>query len=144
MFYKVNILRKKSKLFFINGAILTITSLLMKFAALVFNVYISNQIGSEAVGVFSLVMAVYLFFITVATSGLNIAVTVIVSEKFATNKDKIAIKAIRTCIFFSLLLGITAGGLILLFSGFITDKCLHNMVSSKPLFYITLFLIKCH
>lgn len=112
----------------------------MKFAALVFNVYISNQIGSEAVGVFSLVMAVYLFFITVATSGLNIAVTVIVSEKFAVNKDKIAIKTIRTCIFFSLLLGITAGGLILLFSGFITDKCLHNMVSSKPLFYIAIGL----
>lgn len=85
-------------------------------------------------------MAVYMFFITVATSGLNIAVTVIVSEKFAVNKDKIAIKAIRTCIFFSLLLGVVAGGLILLFSGFITDKCLHNMVSSKPLFYIAIGL----
>ena len=88
-------MRRKSKLFFINGAILTGTALLMKFAVLVFNVYISNQIGSEAVGVFSLVMAVYLFFVTVATSGLNIAVTVIVSEKFAVGKEKIGIKAIR-------------------------------------------------
>lgn len=112
----------------------------MKFAALIFNIYISNQIGSEAVGVFSLVMAVYLFFITVATSGLNIAVTVIVSEKFALNKNQQAIKAIRTCIFFSLLLGIAAGGLILLFSDFITSKCLHNMVSSRPLFYIAIGL----
>lgn len=112
----------------------------MKFAALIFNIYISNQIGSEAVGVFSLVMAVYLFFITVATSGLNIAVTVIVSEKFALNKNQQAIKAIRTCIFFSLMLGIAAGGLILLFSNFITSKCLHNMVSSRPLFYIAIGL----
>lgn len=136
----VNILRKKSKLFFINGTILTITALLMKFATLIFNIYISNQIGSEAVGIFSLVMAVYLFFITVATSGLNIAVTVIVSEKFALNKEKLGIKAIRTCIFFSLLLGILAGGLILLFSDFITNKCLHNMVSSKPLFFIAIGL----
>lgn len=133
-------MRQKSKLFLINGAILTSTSLLMKFAALIFNIYISNQIGSEAVGVFSLVMAVYLFFITVATSGLNIAVTVIVSEKFALNKNQQAIKAIRTCIFFSLLLGIVAGGLILLFSNFITSKCLHNMVSSRPLFYIAIGL----
>ena len=130
-------MRQKSKLFLINGAILTSTSLLMKFAALIFNIYISNQIGSEAVGVFSLVMAVYLFFITV---GLNIAVTVIVSEKFALNKNQQAIKAIRTCIFFSLLLGIAAGGLILLFSNFITSKCLHNMVSSRPLFYIAIGL----
>lgn len=133
-------MRQKSKLFLINGAILTSTSLLMKFAALIFNIYISNQIGSEAVGVFSLVMAVYLFFITVATSGLNIAVTVIISEKFALNKNQQAIKAIRTCIFFSLLLGIAAGGLILLFSNFITSKCLHNMVSSRPLFYIAIGL----
>lgn len=133
-------MRQKSKLFLINGTILTSTSLLMKFAALIFNIYISNQIGSEAVGVFSLVMAVYLFFITVATSGLNIAVTVIVSEKFALNKNQQAIKAIRTCIFFSLLLGIAAGGLILLFSNFVTSKCLHNMVSSRPLFYIAIGL----
>lgn len=133
-------MRKKSKLFFINGTILTITALLMRFATLIFNVYISNQIGTEAVGVFSLVMAVYLFFITVATSGLNIAVTVIVSEKFATNKEKAGIKAIRTCIFFSLLLGLVSAGLILLFSNFITDKCLHNMVSSKVLFYIAIGL----
>ena len=60
----VNILRKKSKLFFINGTILTLTALLMRFATLIFNIYISNQIGSEAVGIFSLVMAVYFFFIT--------------------------------------------------------------------------------
>lgn len=136
----VNILRRKSKLFLINGTILTITSLLMKFAGLVFNIYISNQIGSEAVGVFSLVMAVYLFFITVATSGLNIAVTVIVSEKFAVNKEKTGIKAIRSCIFFSLLLGIFAGGLIIVFSDFITKNFLHSMVSSKPLFYIAIGL----
>mgnify|MGYP002581648171 FL=1 len=134
------ILRKKSKLFLINGTILTLTSLFMRFAVLIFNIYISNKIGSEAVGVFSLVMAVYLFFITVATSGLNIAVTVIVSEKFAVKKDKIAIKAIRTCIFFSLLLGVISGLLILFFSNLITDKCLHNMVSSKPLFYIAMGL----
>ena len=136
----VNILRRKSKLFFINGTILTVTALSMRFATLILNIYISNQIGSEAVGIFSLVMAVYLFFITVATSGLNIAVTVIVSEKFAISKEKTAVKAIRTCIFFSLLLGIVAGLLILLFSGFITDKCLHNMVSSKVLFYIAIGL----
>ena len=133
-------MRKKSKLFLINGSILTITALIMRFATLVFNVYISNQIGSEAVGIFSLVMSVYLFFVTVATSGLNIAVTVIVSEKFALSKEKIAIKAIRTCIFFSLLLGLTSSILIIIFSNFIANNFLHNMVSNKPLFYIAIGL----
>lgn len=136
----MKILREKSKLFLINGTILTITSLLMKFATLAFNVYISNKIGAEAIGVFSLVMAVYYFFITVANSGLNIAVTVIVSEKFALNKNIQAIKAIRTCIFFSLLVGIIAGSILLLFSNFIISQCLHNMVSIRPLFLISIGL----
>lgn len=133
-------MRKKSKLFFINGTILTTTSLLMRFVTLVFNIYISNQIGSEAVGVFSLVMAVYLFFITVSTSGLNVAVSIMVAEKFAINKEKIAIKTIRTCIFFSLIIGIAAGILIIMLSNFITTTFLHNMISSKPLFYIAIGL----
>lgn len=112
----------------------------MRFATLIFNIHISNQIGSEAVGIFSLVMAVYAFFITVATSGLNIAVTVIVSEKFALSKEKIAIKAIRTCIFFSLVLGLLSASLIIVFSKFITTHFLHDMVSVKPLFYIAIGL----
>lgn len=133
-------MREKSKLFLINGTILTITSLLMKFATLVFNVYISNKIGAEAIGVFSLVMSVYYFFITVSNSGLNIAVTVIVSEKFALNKNIQAIKTIRTCIFFSLLVGITAGFILLLFSNLIVVNCLHSMVSIKPLILISVGL----
>ncbi len=133
-------MREKSKLFLINGTILTLTALFMRFVTLIFNIYISNKIGSEAVGIFSLVMAVYLFFITVATSGLNIAVTCIVSEKFALENKNTGIKAVRTCIFFSLLLGIVAGSLIIIFSNFITSACLHNRVSSKPLFYIAIGL----
>lgn len=112
----------------------------MRFVTLIFNIYISNKIGSEAVGIFSLVMAVYLFFITVATSGLNIAVTCIVSEKFALENKKNGIKAVRTCLFFSLLLGVVSGILIILFSDFITSICLHNRVSNKPLFYIAIGL----
>lgn len=133
-------MREKSKLFFINGAILTATSLMMRFITLIFNVFISNKIGSEALGVFSLVMSVYLFFITVATSGLSVAATVIVPEKFALQKDKIAIKAIRSCILFSLLLGLNAGLLLILFSNSIVRICLHNMVSTKVLFFIAIGL----
>ena len=133
-------MRKKSKLFLINGTILTSTSLIMRFITLVFNVFISNKIGSEALGIFSLVMSVYLFFITVATSGLSVAATVIVPEKFALQKDKIAIKAIRSCILFSLLLGLNAGLLLILFSNSIVRICLHNMVSTKVLFFIAIGL----
>ena len=55
---------KRTKKFIINGFILTITALITRSISMVFNIYVSNKIGSEAVGVFSLVMSVYMFFIT--------------------------------------------------------------------------------
>lgn len=53
---------------------------------MVFNIYISNKIGAEAIGLFSLVMSIYLFFVTIATSGLNLACTYLVAEQFARKK----------------------------------------------------------
>ena len=37
--------------------------------------YISNKVGSETLGIFNIIMSIYLFFITLATSGIKIATT---------------------------------------------------------------------
>ena len=73
-----------------------------------FNIYISNTIGAESVGVFSLVMSVYLFGITLASAGINISSTRIVSEELACNNQIGAKKAAQRCILFSLAFGISA------------------------------------
>lgn len=59
---------KKIRLFIFNGIILTATSLLMRCVGMFFNIYISKKIGSEALGIFGLIMSVYMFFITFAIS----------------------------------------------------------------------------
>ena len=106
---------KKTKIFFINGFILTITTFVMKSIGMVFNLYVSNKIGSEAIGVFSLVMSVYIFAITLATTGLSLACTCIVSEEFAKGNYFNGLKAVRSCLIFSLVLGVGTCFLILLF-----------------------------
>ena len=74
---------KKIKMFILNSLILLASSIILQIIGIFFNVYISNKIGSEAVGVFTLVMSVYLFGITLATSGINIAATRVISEELA-------------------------------------------------------------
>lgn len=59
---------RRLKVFIFNGIILTATSLLMRTVGMFFGIYISKKIGTEALGVFGLVMSVYMFFITIATS----------------------------------------------------------------------------
>lgn len=59
---------RRIKVFIFNGIMLTSTFLLMRIVGVCFNIYISKKIGSETLGVFSLIMSVYMFSITVATS----------------------------------------------------------------------------
>lgn len=74
---------KRFKFFIFNTSFLIITSLIFRGIDIYFTGYISKKIGSEQMGVFGLIMSVYLFGITLATSGINLAVTRVISEELA-------------------------------------------------------------
>ena len=131
---------RKAKLFFINGIILTTTSLVLRGIGLLFNIYVANKVGSEAIGIFSLLMSVYSFAITVATSGIGIACTCIVSEEFAKKNYENGLKAVKTSILFAILLGISSSILIILFAPLISSTWLKNSVSEIPIYLISLGL----
>ena len=98
-----------------------------------FGVYISNKVGPEAVGVFQLVMSVYLFFVTLATSGINLATTRVVSEELAVGRIDGIRRAMKLCVLYSFLLGCFAGGILFAFSQMIASTWLHGKVSYVPL-----------
>ena len=131
---------RKAKIFLINGFILTITTLLMRGVGLVFNIYISNKVGAEAIGTFSLIMSIYTFAITVATSGIGIACTYIVSEQFAKKNYITGINATKTCILFSILLSIASAFIIFLIAPLVSDSFLKGTVSNIPIYIIGLGL----
>ena len=131
---------KKAKLFFINGVILTITSLALRGIGLIFNIYVANKVGSEAIGILSLIMSVYSFAITVATSGIGIACTCIVSEEFAKKNYINGLKAVKTSILFAILLGVVSSILIIVFAPLVSATWLKNSVSEIPLYLISLGL----
>ena len=131
---------RKAKLFFINGIILTITALAMRGIGLVFNIYVANKVGSEAIGIFSLIMSVYSFAITVATSGLGIACTCIVSEEFAKKNYINGLKAVKTCILFAIFLGLASSFLVIIFAPIISSTWLKSSVSEMPIYLISLGL----
>jgi len=112
----------------------------MKSIGMIFNLYIANKIGSEAVGVFSLVMSVYLFFVTLATSGLSLAVTTIVAEQFAKKNFLDGLKAVKSCLLFGCFLCLGSSFLVLVSSNIIVKLFLKSTVSSVPLYLISLGL----
>ena len=105
-----------------------------------FNIYISNTIGEEAVGVFSLVMSVYMFGITLASAGINISATRVVSEELACKNEAGAKKAAQRCVLFSLIFGVCASLIFFVFADFITIHCLHNRISKNVIYLICIAL----
>ena len=131
---------KTLKLFIFNTLILLFSSIILQIIGMFFNIYISNTIGEEAVGVFTLVMTVYLFGITLASAGINISATRIVAEELASNNEVGAKKAAQRCIFFSLVFGISASIIFFLGSDFIVKTCLNNHISKNVIYLICIAL----
>jgi len=127
---------KRLKKFMLNSILLIISSLFFRVVSLVFNIYISNKIGSEALGVFSLLMSVYMLGITFACSGINIATTKIVAEELSLYGIGAAKKVGNKCLKISFITGTIASILFFVSSDFIVSTFLHNKLN-----IITIYLI---
>lgn len=76
---------------------MTAVTLAIRYVSVAFNVYITSKIGAVAMGLFTLVSSVYGFALTLATSGISLATTKLVSEALgALDEDRRAstVKAI--------------------------------------------------
>ena len=131
---------KPIKTFFINGIILTITSLILRCISIFFNSYISQKIGSEAVGLYGLIMSIYIFAITISLSGINLASTKIVAEEIASGNIGNIKLVIKKCLFFCIFFSFIAMFLLCTFAPYICKTWLHNKISPLPFYIISISL----
>lgn len=102
------------KRFLKNAGLLTCTSLLMRTVGVGFSVYISGKVGAEAIGLYSLLSGVYGFALTLATSGIALAVTRLVAEALGRENGRLIRTTMRRCIAYAVFFGLLAA--LLLFS----------------------------
>ena len=131
---------KKTKLFVVNAIIITATALVIKTVASAFEIYISNKVGAEAIGVYQLVMSIYFFAITLATSGVNLATTIIVAEKIEKSECCNLKTIVKKCLIYSLSFGMLSCTLLLMFSSYITTNWLQAKISPLTLQLLALSL----
>ena len=91
--------------FLSNAALMALSALAMRSIAVSFSVYVSSKAGAEAMGLFSLIMSVFGFALTVATSGIGLAVTRTVSEAVGVGDMGLARKYMRKCTLLCLIFG---------------------------------------
>ena len=94
----------KKVLFIKNALILTATALILRLAGIIFKVWLANAVGSEGIGLYQLILSVYIFVSAFASGGICTAVTRLCSESFARNNPSAALSALYKGIALSLII----------------------------------------
>ena len=102
---------KNKTQYFYNALLLTAVSLVMRTVSVSFNVYVSNRVGAEAMGLLSLVSGVYGFAVTLATSGINLATVRLLSQRLERGGGSIW-SALRACLAYAAFFGFLSSALL--------------------------------
>lgn len=88
----------KKVIFLKNAAILTVSSLLLRFLGIMFKVWLAANIGAEGIGLYQLIFSVYMLAATFATSGICTAVTRLVADELALGSKNGVLRILRKCL----------------------------------------------
>lgn len=131
----------RAKKYFINAIILSGCTLLMRTVSVAFNAFCVNKVGSEGMGLFSLVMSVYTFAVTLATSGVNLAATRLVALYFGKNEGASVKSAMKKCLLYSACFGAAASAFLFVFSSFISTHFLNEPRAAMSIRALSLSLL---
>ena len=131
----------RAKKYFINALILSACTLLMRTVSVAFNAFCVNKVGSEGMGLFSLVMSVYTFAVTLATSGVNLASTRLVALYFGKNEGASVKSAMKKCLIYSAGFGLLASVLLFLFSSVAAESFLNEPRAAMSIRALSLSLL---
>lgn len=123
----------KKTLFIKNAAIMTGCSLILRFAGILFKVWLAAKIGSEGIGLYQLVFSVYVLASTFASSGITTAVTKLLSEEAVLGRKTGIIKILRRSIELTLIISAVSFCLIFFGADFISFKFLNDIRASLSL-----------
>lgn len=118
---------RKLKAFLWQGILLTLTAFFIQAAGIAFNIYLSNKLGANGIGLFQLIMSIYSFAITFATAGIHLAATRLVAEEMSNHSPQGAKKAMHVCFTYSLLAGGLVTLLLCLLANYISVNWLHDI-----------------
>ncbi len=123
----------RTRKFFLNALSLTATALLIRGVSVIFNVYVSNRAGSEAMGLFSLLGSIYSFSMTLAMAGINLGTTRTVSDALAVGDTRLAKRSAARALAVCTVSGIIATLLLLSFAKPLSLNVLGDSRAIRPL-----------
>ena len=123
-----------------DALVLTISGILARVIAVSFNVYVSKRISTEAMGVYQMLMSIYLFGINIAVAGMGLTTIKLVSKEEALeNKEKVSL-IMKKIIRYTVTMGSIAMVLLMMTSSFLVEYVLNNLVTERVIHILAVSL----
>ncbi|MBQ3404419.1 MAG: oligosaccharide flippase family protein [Oscillospiraceae bacterium] len=105
-----------------NTIVMTLASVIIRGAGMVFQVYLSKSVGAAGMGLYNLILSVSVFASTFAVSGIRFATTRLASEEMCTGPCGVLKRAVNTCMVYALFFGTLAMALLSFGADFIGNR----------------------
>ena len=116
--------------------ILTVATSIVKIVGMLFRIYLANVLGAEGIGLYQLMLSFYMLMVTLATSGIRIAVSRLISEELAVKNYSNAKKVLHQSIVISLFMGFASAFILYYFADYIGINILNDKRTSLALLYL--------
>ncbi len=130
----------KKRRFIRNAAVMTATTLLLRAIGMAFRIYISNRIGAQGMGLYQLIVSVYVLASSFASSGLTTAVTRLCTDRLAAGHHRSSTHALHIGIGIGCTIGVISAALICLTAPWIADSGLHDYRAVPSLYALSFSL----
>jgi stage V sporulation protein B len=126
---------KKRKII-IGTLILTVATTSVRFVGMFFRIYLANTLGAEGIGLYQLILSFYFLMVTLATSGIRVAISKLISEEIALGNYCNAKKVLNQSIAISIFTGFAAGLFLYYFADYIGTNLLNDKRTVLSLMYL--------
>ena len=100
-------IEKKKGSFFSGVAVLTLSTLIVKLIGVLYKIPLFKYLGEEGMGYFNSAYEIYAFFYMIATAGLPVAISILVSENLEKGKIANVKKVYSVSLILFLILGLS-------------------------------------
>lgn len=126
-------MRKNKVIFIKNALLLTVTGLFIRFLGMVFRVWLAGAVGSEGIGLYSQVFSFYMLASAFASTGINTAVTRMVSEELARDNGAGVKRVLWRSVGVTLSIALASSALIFFGRGFIANRIIGDSRAADAL-----------
>lgn len=123
-----------------NAAVLTATSLILRTVGIFFRMYLAGRIGAEGMGLYQLIVSVYVLASAFAAAGICTAVTRMVTDALCHGNRRTALAALRVAVLLSIGVGVASALLLALAAHPISRFCIGDMRAVAALRILTVSL----